>query len=161
MDPEARAMVRAQIGALRGDGLAILMSSHDLGDVERLADRIVILVGGRVVASGTPTELAAGVRPRMRFRLDRPLEAHAFETVTRAVGAIVEEIEPGWYAVLDEDSTPALVAAVARGCAEVDRLIVESRTSGATLEEAYLELVGASGPGRPRGPKQDATEVDG
>jgi len=54
MDPEARATTRAIVADLRNDGAAILMTSHDLTDVERLADRIFVLADGRIVASGTP-----------------------------------------------------------------------------------------------------------
>jgi ABC-2 type transport system ATP-binding protein len=142
MDPEARAMVREQIGELREAGLAILLSSHDLSDVERLADRIVIMSAGRVVASGTPAELAAGVHPRLRFRLDRAIDADELGELARVVGAVIEEIEPGWYEVRDAHPTPALVAAVARACAGSDRLIIASRATGGTLEEAYLDLLG-------------------
>ncbi len=60
MDPEARAATRRIIGELRADGAAILMTSHDLVDVERLADRIAVLVDGRIVATGTPASLMAG-----------------------------------------------------------------------------------------------------
>ncbi len=59
MDPEARVTTRAIIEDLRAGGAAILLTSHDLTDVERLADRICILDGGRIVASGTPAELIA------------------------------------------------------------------------------------------------------
>ncbi len=45
MDPEARAATRMILHELRGDGVAILLTSHDLTDVERLADRIVLLAG--------------------------------------------------------------------------------------------------------------------
>ncbi len=74
MDPEARVTIRSVIAELRDAGVAILLTSHDLTDVERLADRIVVLDDGRVVASGTPAELAAGAIARLRFRLDRPLD---------------------------------------------------------------------------------------
>jgi ABC-2 type transport system ATP-binding protein len=58
MDPEARAVTRELIAAERARGVAILLTSHDLVDVERLADRIVIIVAGRVVAAGPVGDLA-------------------------------------------------------------------------------------------------------
>ena len=85
--------MRRLIEELRADGLAILLTSHDLVDVERLADRIVILDGGRVIAAGTPAELAAGLQPRLRFRLDRPLDAGGLAALSTAAGAAVRELE--------------------------------------------------------------------
>ena len=67
MDPEGRAATRAIVADLRAAGVAILLTSHDLGDVERMADRVCVLREGRIVAAGTPAELAAGVQPRLRF----------------------------------------------------------------------------------------------
>jgi ABC-2 type transport system ATP-binding protein len=57
MDPEARAMTRERIRAEQARGVAILLTSHDLVDVQRLADRIVLIVAGRIVAEGTTAEL--------------------------------------------------------------------------------------------------------
>ena len=73
MDPEARALTRGIIADLRAAGVAILLTSHDLSDVERLADRIHILDGGQVVGSGSPAELTAGAQPKLRCRLVRAL----------------------------------------------------------------------------------------
>ena len=87
MDPEARAVVRELIAEQRAAGVAILLTSHDLVDVERLADRIIVLVAGRVAASGTSSELASGLRPRLRFRIDRPLETGELERLSAAVRA--------------------------------------------------------------------------
>ena len=142
MDPEARAAVRAVVAEQRSAGVAILLTSHDLTDVERLADRIVVLVEGRIVAAGTPAELTAGARPRLRFRLDRSLDPDGVARLSTAVGATVRPTaDDSWLEVLDREPTPDLVAAVADACRAVDRLIVESRTVGGSLEDAYLDLV--------------------
>ena len=58
MDPEARATVRYLLGTLRDAGVATLLTSHDLLDVERVADRVVVLRTGRIVAHGPPAALA-------------------------------------------------------------------------------------------------------
>jgi hypothetical protein len=107
-----------------------------------VADRILVLVDGRIVGAGTPAELAAGLRPRLRFCLDRPLDAMAARSLGEAVGAVVRAIDgSGSYELVDTPPTPALIAALAAWCASTDRLIVGSRSVGGTLEDAYLELV--------------------
>ncbi len=142
MDPEARGMVRAIVAEQRAAGVAILLTSHELTDVERMADRVAILAGGRIRAMGTPSELAGGGRPRLRFRLDVVLDAAALRSLAETVGAPVAATRDGaWLEVLEQPPTPELVAAVATACAGLGRLIVESRTVGGSLEDAYLELV--------------------
>ena len=162
MDPEGRAATRAIVTDLRATGVAILLTSHDLGDVERLADRVCILRSGRLAASGTPAELAAAVRPRLRFTLDRPLDRHQVTDLERLLG----RDRPGASLAADPDGRQLtvhgvvpdaeLVAALAAWCAAADCLITNLRTTGATLEEAYLEVVGDPSPdqdGRPDEPE--------
>jgi ABC-2 type transport system ATP-binding protein len=148
MDPEARAATRAIVAEVRAAGVAILLTSHDLGDVERMADRVCVLREGRIVAAGTPGELVAGVRPRVRFRLDRPLDGAALEDLgRRLLGApsgarLTAETDAGRYVLEGVVPGAELVATLAAWCAGADRLIMELRTGGGTLEEAYLDLVG-------------------
>jgi ABC-2 type transport system ATP-binding protein len=145
MDPEARAVVRGRIEAARNDGRAILLTSHELSDVERLADRICILVDGRVVASGSAAELAAARTPTLRFGLDRVLDPDEVAALGRVLGAgVVANDAAGGYEVADVPPSPVLLAALASWCAEKGLLITSSRTTGGSLEHTYLDLVAAS-----------------
>jgi ABC-2 type transport system ATP-binding protein len=60
MDPEARAVTRELIATERAAGVAILLTSHDLVDVERLADRVIVIAAGRVLASGDVAAVRGG-----------------------------------------------------------------------------------------------------
>jgi Cu-processing system ATP-binding protein len=64
LDPSGALLVRDLIGEIGAEGTTVLLSSHDLAEVEALADRVAIFVAGKAVAVGTPTELEmrAGVR---------------------------------------------------------------------------------------------------
>ena len=150
MDPEARRSTRALIGELRADGRAILLTTHDLADVERLADRVAILHGGRIVEEGTPGEVAAGALPRLRFRLARALAPSELGDLSLSLAAVAATARPvaepgdgtGSYRVDGASPGPDLVAALATWCARAGVQLVELRAAAATLEERYLELTG-------------------
>ena len=57
IDPAGRRAVRSLVGELAAGGTTVLLTSHDMAEVERLADRVGVLVEGRLVAEGTPGEL--------------------------------------------------------------------------------------------------------
>src|SRR4029079_13916572 len=75
MDVEARAATRELLRGLRDEGTAVLLTSHDLADGERVADRIAIIDRGRLIAAGSADELTAAAAPTLRFRLASPLTA--------------------------------------------------------------------------------------
>jgi ABC-2 type transport system ATP-binding protein len=81
VDPAARERLHAMLRELRARGTAILLATHDLDQATELADRIGILVDGRVAAEGTLAQLVAGAfggRRELRVRLARePDEAAA------------------------------------------------------------------------------------
>ena len=154
LDPEARIAVRGLVADVRAGGAAILLTSHDLTDVERLADRIVIIVEGKVVAAGTPAELMARAGSAIRFRLGRALTPNEIESIERRLRSIagladvsiVSDGEASRYRVdVEASRIPNAVAALAGGAAEIEVAIAELRTGGGSLEDAYLAMVGREG----------------
>jgi ABC-2 type transport system ATP-binding protein len=59
LDPRQRERMWGFLGALAAEGRAIVFSTHDVGEAERYADRVIVLVSGRVAFDGSPAELAA------------------------------------------------------------------------------------------------------
>jgi ABC-2 type transport system ATP-binding protein len=153
MDPEARRTTRELIVALRSQGRAILLTTHDLVDAERLADRVAILHRGRILAEGAPEEIMGGPTAEVRFRLhgDPTLEAlERLATRMRPLGpgaAVSREPADGggprgpWFGVAGAATADA-IAEIAAWAAREGLLIVELRAGAASLEDRYLELTG-------------------
>ena len=76
LDPDGLCTFYGIIDSRRPDGQTVLFSSHQMGDVERLADRFAVLVGGRLVAVLTARELTAKLADRgvMKIAIDAPPE---------------------------------------------------------------------------------------
>jgi ABC-2 type transport system ATP-binding protein len=69
MDPQGRRLVWELISALRRDGVAVLLTTHLMDEAEALADQVMIIDQGRVVASGSPASLTAqSGEQQLRFR---------------------------------------------------------------------------------------------
>jgi ABC-2 type transport system ATP-binding protein len=79
LDVESRRAVWTQIRRYVGRGRSVLLATHDLAEAEALADRIVVLFGGRVVAEGSAAEI--------RSRAGGAALEDAFLTLTRASAA--------------------------------------------------------------------------
>jgi ABC-2 type transport system ATP-binding protein len=144
VDPEGRIVVRELIAAQRDKGLCVLLTTHELAEAERVADRVIIMDRGRLLAEGTPAELASGSADgSIRFSTDPGIDTAALAAAIGA-GALVEEERPGAYRLrLPEGTeTPAVVAALATWLAGRSLSLVDLRT-GQSLEEAYLSITGA------------------
>jgi ABC-2 type transport system ATP-binding protein len=141
MDPQSRRLVWELIGALRRDGVSVLLTTHLMDEAEALADQVVIIDGGRVVAQGSPSSLTArSGEQQLRFRA-RP----GMDLVTLA-GALppgyrAEEPIAGSYLVCGQ-MNPDVLAAVTAWCAEQGVLADEVRVARRSLEDVFLDLTG-------------------
>ncbi|MEW1845395.1 ABC transporter ATP-binding protein, partial [Nonomuraea angiospora] len=67
LDPQARHACWELVGELRGAGVSVVLTTHHMDEAERLADQVVIIDKGRVVAEGSPASLT-GAERQLRFR---------------------------------------------------------------------------------------------
>ena len=130
LDPDGLCAFYGVVERARQDGRAVLFTSHQLGDVERLADRFAVLVGGRLAASLTSSELKDRLSERgvLRLRLASRPEG--------LLGA-VKEAAPAALWAGDELIVPGPAAIRPRVLDIVRGLGVEVR--GLTAEEGRLD----------------------
>jgi ABC-2 type transport system ATP-binding protein len=138
-DPVARRRSWDVIGDLAAAGTTVVLTTHYLEEAEQLADRILVLVAGQIVAEGTPDELRRGAQREttIRFglpRVDAPLESLLEPLQGKASGRGMD------LEVTTSRPTADLAHitgwALARGI-ELEGLVVETTS----LEQAYLRLV--------------------
>ena len=137
-------MVRDLIATQRDQGRCVLLTTHELAEAEHLADRVVIVDHGRLLAEGTPAELASGTADgSVRFSTVAAIDTAALAAAIGPGTSVVEE-RPGAYRLRLPDGTasPAVVAALAGWLAERNLSLGDLRT-GQSLEEAYLAITGA------------------
>jgi len=140
MDPQARHLVWDMLRAARSDGVSILLTTHLLDEAELLADRVVIIDHGRVVADGSPAELTGGVPGQLRFAAGGGLDVDLLR-MALPDGYAVREITPGRYLV-EGDIVPATVATVTSFCARVGVLPGDLQVGRRSLDDVFLELTG-------------------
>ncbi|GAA1171940.1 ABC transporter ATP-binding protein [Ornithinimicrobium humiphilum] len=136
LDPAGRRDVHDLLADLADLDTTILLTTHDLAEAEKVADRLLILAGGSLVADGSPDQL--------RMELSRSSEVRLRDLTT---GQVTVHAEP--------DPTAYLTDVLARRPGEVQ--VVEVRA--ASLEDVYLELVRRAESGEDLGPLQSIQEV--
>jgi ABC-2 type transport system ATP-binding protein len=135
LDPAARNRTEAIVAELRAAGVTILLTTHDLAQAERLADRVAIIDAGRIVALGTPGDLLGSV-DTLRFVTMPGLPV---AELSAELGASISEESAGAY-VVEGEVSPALVAALAAALARRDVLAREIRAGPGSLEALFLRL---------------------
>ena len=115
LDPVGRRTVRVLLEELQRRGVSVLLNSHLLSEIELVCDRVVILLGGKVVTAGAPHALA---RPR------------GVEIETNGGKRL--------YADAGREDVPRLIAELVRDGQDV----YGARVLTSTLEEVYVEAVG-------------------
>ena len=153
LDPQSRLAAWGLVERLRDAGAAIVLTTHLMEEAERLADLVVVVDAGRVVAEGSPRALVSGRAgtdgrgpggDALRFAARPGIDLAGLRAAVPA-GTCVEEPLPGRYVVHLMDGGPLgpqVLATVTAWCASQD-VMPEGLTLGTrTLEDVFLDLTG-------------------
>ena len=141
MDPQARRGTWELIRSMRADGVTIVLTTHFLDEAEQLADSVVVIDRGQVVAQGSPAELTrSGAEGQIRFRAMAGLPLHSL-LESLPPGSRAVETESGRY-VVTGDVTPQFLATLTAWCAAQEVLAEDLAVQRRTLEDVFLDLTG-------------------
>lgn len=141
MDAQSRLAVWELIGALRRDGVTVVITTHLMDEAEALADYVAIVDHGRLVAAGTPEKLTGGGTDSLRFSTASELDLAAANTALKSYGIEITAIRPLHYAIPGAPN-PETIARIASVCSEQSVLIRSLDVAHASLEEIFLVLTG-------------------
>ncbi len=139
VDPEGRIAIRQVINTLVSEGACVILTTHEIEEAERLADKVIIINEGRKIAEGSPWELreqatAWGKGIKIQVRGDLSTEAASVH-----LGVQVEDIGNNSYYMYTEPN-PKFILSLAQWLAQQDITLSSLETGPASLEEAYINL---------------------
>jgi ABC-2 type transport system ATP-binding protein len=138
LDPLGRVDVRDIVLDLRSRGIAVLLNSHLIGEVERVCDRVVILDRGRVAASGSLSELLG----QRELRLQLTGVTAAAEARLAATGGV--ERTGDWFTVtLPVDDLGTAVPDLVRDLVALGARVHAAEPARISLEERLLGILRA------------------
>ncbi|GAA1403928.1 ATP-binding cassette domain-containing protein [Catellatospora coxensis] len=142
LDPAGIVAMRELIGSLAAADRTVLLSSHQLNEVEEICDRIAVIHNGRLIAEGTVADIrSAGGTGSLLIRAD-PLDKAS--AVVAALPQVTSVAEVGGALAVQTD--PANAAAVNRALALADIDVLELRVVRQSLEDAFLDITHDNGP---------------
>ena len=138
LDPQARRATWALIERLREEGVTVVLTTHYLEEAERLADRVAIIDGGRLLAAGPPGEIARDETSQVHLRAQPGLNTRQLAALPGALAA--REEQPGRY-VLETHAPAELLVELAAWLRAAGVVPTEIRVGPASLEEVFLKLI--------------------
>jgi ABC-2 type transport system ATP-binding protein len=145
LDPEGVREMRALIGELAGSGRTVLVSSHDLSELEQVCDWLVLIDTGRSLYQGATRDLLDGASAGLAIVPRRSDDHDELRALLLARGLTVHG--HGERLVVDTAGTDVgdLAASVNRAAFDAGIVLIELSPLRTTLEDRYLSMVEAGG----------------
>lgn len=127
LDVEGRVSLHTQIRKLKEQGKTIVMSSHDMAEVESLCDRVAILKDGKIAFTGTTSELTNEIKEQCRIHIKtrRPLQRG-------------EYIQGYW--VFSSENIGETLLELLEICRQTQNSVLDVKIERATLEQRFMDI---------------------
>lgn len=140
LDPAARRVAWDLIKEIRAQGTTVVLVTHFMDEAERLCDRVAVMVGGRIVAEGTPRALVARYAPevRMVFTADPSADLSALDRLETVLQV------QRWGDRVELEGVDPVLAEVSATLMERGIALRDIRVEQPTLEDVFLKLTKGS-----------------
>lgn len=138
LDVQSRTELHDLMHDLKSDGTTFILATHDMAEAEKMADRVAILLGGKIVATGSPRELTTTGAGHTKISVYT--ENSCLTDSEVSFPAVTQQNSEDEYAVYySTDPGPTVSAMIAHIAAQDDTLI-DLRVERPSLEERFLEI---------------------
>jgi len=142
LDPTSRQRVWETVRELLADGVTVLLTTQYLEEADALADNIVVIDHGRVIADGTPQQLKEASRSaRVEITLSAP-HPDAVDALRPLVGGSVQVSEDGRQLSAGVDTAPGLATAIVRALDGAGILVDDVEVRQPSLDDVFFSLTG-------------------
>jgi ABC-2 type transport system ATP-binding protein len=123
---------------MHAEGRTIVITTHSMEEAEALCGRVAVMDGGRIIASGTPAAIVAGlnINPMLKASAELPLEQ------VRALPGVLTTRYTGQYLEVETTQPQATMPALQTLAAQLGRSLSEVALRQPNLEDAFLKLTG-------------------
>lgn len=146
LDPQAREVVHEVIGDLAASGVSVVLTTHDLAEAEKLAEDIVVIDRGRIIARGAPAELRGASAAGRRLVITVPDAPDPSTDAGRELASALTAVAPasvqGTLIVAAGNLDSARIAALCTVVAEAGLTIGDISMQSQSLADVFFELTG-------------------
>ncbi len=137
VDAAGKQQIRTAVADMARNGVAVLLTTHELNEAERLADNIAVVDEGRIVAEGTPSELRERFgKQTVAFRTSAAIDVASF---SQRLGLSVTAVGDNRYK-LGEEAPASVVGSITTLLAEDGVDLIEMNAGRGSLEDVFLEI---------------------
>jgi ABC-2 type transport system ATP-binding protein len=138
LDVPSRVELHELMNELRSSGITILMATHDMAEAEKMADRVAILLRGKIIVTGTPRELTATGSALTKVMVSTSKKSLLAPNLV--LPAIQRQVVQDEYLVCFSSDVGRTMRAILAHIEQHDDAIIDLRVERPSLEERFLEI---------------------